>query len=130
MAWINIKPENTGGGRQPKEAAAKIANEMALSLRDTSTGAGMPGAMSDADRLYLQSMIPSYQNSAQGRKQMITDAVAIEQRNQQVAKLARQYVKENGQLDNGFYDKLSEFSAANPLFKAIERPSLDSFRRK
>lgn len=112
-----------------KEASAKIANEMALSLRDTSTGAGMPGAMSDADRNYLQSMIPSYTNSAAGRKQMISDAVAIEQRNQQVAKLARDYVKKNGQLDNDFYTELSQFSSSNPLFKPLERPSLDSFRK-
>lgn len=100
-----------------KEAAARIANEMALSLRDTSSGGGMPGAMSDADREYLKSMVPSYSNSADGRQQMIRDAVAIEQRNQQVAKMARQYVKQTGRLDNGFFDQLSEWSNQNPLFK-------------
>jgi hypothetical protein len=41
-----------------KQAAEALSKEMALDLRSTASGSGMPGAMSDADREYLKSMTP------------------------------------------------------------------------
>ena len=100
-----------------KEAAAAFANQAALELRNPSGGAGMPGAMSDADRNFLASMTPSSMQSAAGRKMVIDSYIAIQQRNQQVADFARKYEAKYGKLDNGFFDQLSAWSAANPLFK-------------
>jgi hypothetical protein len=101
-----------------KEAAASIANQAALELRSPAGGAGMPGAMSDADRNFLVSMTPNMAQSAQGRKQIIDSYVAVQQRNQQVAQFARNYEKKYGRLDNGFFDQLSAWSNSNPLFGA------------
>ena len=99
-----------------KEAAAALGNEMALQLRNPANGAGMPGAMSDADRNFLISLIPNASQSAQGRKQLIDAAVSVERRKQQVAQFARNYEKKNGKLDNDFFDQMQAWSNENPLF--------------
>ena len=99
-----------------KEAAQAMSQQMALELRNPAGGAGMPGAMSDADRQFLQQMTPSIANSAKGRTQMIDAAVKVETRNQQVSQFARNYEKKYGKLDQGFFDQLSAWSRDNPLF--------------
>lgn len=100
-----------------KEAAAALGNEMALELRNPANGAGMPGAMSDADRNYLVSMIPNASQSAEGRKQLLAAKIAVEQRKVQTATFARNYEKKYGRLDNGFFEQMSAWSTQNPLFK-------------
>jgi hypothetical protein len=99
-----------------KLAAESLANEMALQLRNPSGGAGMPGALSDADRVYLQSMTPGLTKTPEGRKLISETMVTIAKRDQDVAKLARDYRKKNGGFDEGFYNELAAWSAANPLF--------------
>jgi hypothetical protein len=99
-----------------KQAAQALANEMALELRNPAGGAGMPGAMSDADREFLKSMTPGLGTSPEGRKQITETSIKIAKRDQQVAKLARDYRQKNGSIDEGFYNVLAEFSAKNPLF--------------
>lgn len=100
-----------------KEAAAALGNEMALELRNPANGAGMPGAMSDADRNYLVSMIPNASQSADGRKQLLEAKIAVEQRKVQTANFARNYEKKHGRLDNDFFEQMTVWSAQNPLFK-------------
>lgn len=99
-----------------KEAAVALTSEMALQLRNPSGGAGMPGAMSDADREFLQGMVPGIEKTPDGRKQIIETAKKMAQRDIEVARMAREYRKKNGNLNEGFYDELSRYSAANPLF--------------
>ena len=99
-----------------KQAAEALANEVALQLRNPSGGAGMPGAMSDKDREFLISMTPGLSKSPEGRKQITETGLALAKRDKDVARLAREYRKKNGQLDEGFYDELEKFSNANPLF--------------
>ncbi|MFN7121890.1 MAG: hypothetical protein ACK4NM_07645 [Hydrogenophaga sp.] len=109
---FNIDP-NVGN----KEAAQALASEIALELRNPSGGAGMPGAMSDKDREFLVSMVPGLATTPQGRKQMLETAQKLAQRDVQVSKIAREYRKRNGTIDEGFYDELARYSAENPLFK-------------
>lgn len=99
-----------------KEAAAALSNEIALTLRSPAGGAGMPGAMSDADREFLRSMTPQLGQTAEGRKLVVNAAVAIEQRNKDIATFARKYEQKHGMVDNGFYEQLSAWAEANPLF--------------
>jgi hypothetical protein len=99
-----------------KQAAESLSNEMALQLRNPSGGAGMPGALSDADRVYLQSMTPNLTKTPEGRKLISETMITLAKRDQDVAKLARDYRKKNGGFDEGFYDELAKWSAANPLF--------------
>lgn len=100
-----------------KEAAEALSKEVALDLRNTAEGAGMPGAMSDADREFLRSMTPQMASTAEGRKQIIESRVALWQRENQVAEMARKYVKKYGQLNEDFFSQLGVWSEAHPVFK-------------
>jgi len=106
----------------PKQALEALSNEIALGLRNPAGGAGMPGALSDKDREFLVSMTPGLSKTQEGNKLIIQTARNLAKREQEVAKLAREYRKKNGSLDEGFYDDLADFSAANPLFGARGTP--------
>jgi hypothetical protein len=101
---------------QNKEAAQALSSEIALQLRNPSGGAGMPGAMSDADRQFLANMVPGLATTPEGRKLMIETATKLAQRDKEVAAMARKYRQKKGNIDEGFYDELAQFSSAKPLF--------------
>lgn len=104
----------------PVEAARALSNEMALQLRNPAGGAGMPGAMSDADRVFLQSMVPGIETTPQGRKLVIQTRKQLNQRSRDVARMATDYRKQNGALDEGFTEKLQQYSDSNPVFHAVK----------
>lgn len=99
-----------------KQASQALSNEIALSLRNPSGGAGMPGALSDRDREFLVAMTPALSNTPEGNRLLIDTAKKLAGRDQQVAKLARDYRARKGSMDPGFYEELQKFSDANPLF--------------
>jgi hypothetical protein len=110
---LGFKVDNVGDG----DLAQSISRQMALQLRDPSQGAGMPGAMSDADREYLMSMVPSLSKTPQGNAQLIDMMIKMQQRNQDVAQMARTYMAgNNGRLDYKFFGNLADWTKANPLF--------------
>ena len=111
---LGIKIDPNLGSAQ---AAQALSNELALQMRNPSGGAGMPGAMSDADRNFLSATVPGLAKTPGGNRQLIETAKRLAQRDQQVAQMARDYRKQNGHLDEGFYQQLQQFSEANPLFK-------------
>ncbi len=100
-----------------KEAAQALSGEIALELRNPSGGAGMPGAMSDADRQFLVNMVPGLATTPEGRKLMLETAQKLAKRDMEVARIAREYRKRKGSIDEGFYDELARYSEANPLFQ-------------
>lgn len=99
-----------------KQAAEALSNSIALELRSTSEGGGMPGAMSDADREYLKAMVPNIGKTPEANKLMIEAATKIAQRQQEVARLARDYRTRHGHIDEGFYNDLQTYSDSHPLF--------------
>lgn len=105
-----------GDNLGPEETARALGNQLALQMRSPSGGAGMPGAMSDKDREFLVASVPGLSKTPEGNRRLIDYMMRIEERNIQVAQLAQAYADENGQIDNGFYKQLSEWSAANPMF--------------
>lgn len=113
---------NVGENIGNLEAAQALSGEIALELRNPSGGAGMPGAMSDADRQFLQNMVPGLETTPQGRAFMLDTAKRLAQRDIKVAQMARDYRKRNGSLDEGFYDELARYSEANPLFTGLNTP--------
>jgi hypothetical protein len=100
-----------------KEAAEALTNEVALELRSTAGGAGMPGAMSDADREFLKSMTPQMSQTAEGRKSIIESRVKVMERENRVASMARAYRQKYGKLDEAFFSQLQEWSNRNEIFK-------------
>lgn len=99
-----------------KQAALTIASSLALQNRNPSGGAGMPGAMSDADRKFLTQMTPGLGQTPEGRRLIIETATKLAQRDMEVAALARDYKKRTGQFDEYFYDELKKWSDTHPLF--------------
>ncbi len=98
------------------QAATAAANEFALELRNPSGGAGMPGAMSDSDRSYLQSLVAGVGKDPGANKQIIEAMTKVAERERDVARIAREYKKKKGSFDEGFFDELDKFSKENPLF--------------
>lgn len=103
-----------------QQAAQALSSEIALGLRNPAGGAGMPGALSDKDREFLQNMVPNLAKTPEGNKMLLDTAKKLAQREKDVAKLARTYRQKTGRFDEGFYEVLSEYSAKNPLFPQAE----------
>ena len=93
------------------DAAGRISTQMALSLKDE-----LPGPMSDSDRRFLQEIPPNIGDTAQGRKLLVELMVAKEERKIEIAELARDYAREKGRLDDGWYNMLARYNAQNPVF--------------
>ncbi len=95
-----------------------ISNKLALSVRSPGgESGGMPGAMSDADREFLRSTVPSLGKLPGGNRQMIDIARKVGQRSIDIHKMAVKYAREHeGQLDPGFEEQVNEFADQNPLF--------------
>lgn len=105
----------------PAQAAQALSREMALQLRNPSGGAGMPGALSDSDRNFLESMVPSLETTPEGRKLMLDYQIRLSQRERDVARMAADYKRRNnGNFDEGFFQELGKWSDENPMFKASD----------
>ena len=101
------------------QASAALSNEIALQLRNPQGGAGMPGALSDRDREFLVSMTANSANDPRAIPMMLDARIAMEKRAQEVGRMARQYRQRNGQLDEGFYEQLRNYSEEHPLFAGV-----------
>lgn len=102
-----------------QQAAQALSNEIALSLRNPAGGAGMPGALSDRDREFLQNMVPNLGKTPEGNKLIIETMKRLTKREAEVAKLAREYRQKTGRFDDGFYDVLSQKFGGQDLFGDI-----------
>lgn len=105
------------------EAMRAIGNQFALELRNPAGGAGMPGALSDKDREFLQASVPGLEQSREGNAKIIDYMKRVAQRSIDVERLRQDYVKENGRLNEGFYRKLSDYADKNPLFPEASQAS-------
>jgi len=112
---------DVGDNLGPEETARALGNQLALQMRNPSSGAGMPGAMSDKDREFLVASVPGLSKTPEGNRQLVNFMTQIEQRNIQVAQRAQEYADRNGQIDNGFYKELSAWSEQNPLFPEADQ---------
>lgn len=119
---INIDPN-----LPQKEAVAALSNEMALKAKNSGGENMMPGAMSDPDRRFLVEMVPGLSNTKGGNKIIIETLKRKAKRDQQVAKMAREYIGKNKTLD-GFSDELSAWSEKNPLFSDLMAQSGGGFK--
>ena len=119
-AWAKSFGFNVGANVGNTQAAKAVLNGMALELRNPSGGAGMPGAMSDADREYLKSMVAGIDKDPAANQKILDGMSKLAQRDQEIATLARQYKAQKGGFDDGFYDQLAAYSKANPLFPSAK----------
>lgn len=110
-------------GVGPAQALDSLSNQMALQLRNTGEGAGMPGALSDKDRQFLVAMTPGLSKTPEGNKLIIETMRRLAQRKIEVARFAQEYESKHGRLDSGFELALSEYVNSRPLFGDMEMPS-------
>jgi hypothetical protein len=79
-------------------------------------GGSLGTAISNADRDFIQQTAPNLTNTRDGNLAMIELGKAMAQRQQSVAKMAREYAAKNGgRLDGGFDDQMVQWADANPL---------------
>jgi hypothetical protein len=111
----------------PKEAAIALAVQMATGMREPGTG-----AFTDADFNNFLKTVPDLSKSAEGRKQIMTTMRAATNRDLEVAKFSRDYAKKNnGVLDDNFFDAVADFYAKNPVVNIPMPPTNargDSFK--
>lgn len=93
-----------------KEAAEALSREIAGGFRQPGSG---PMTDKDFENFLLQ--VPSLSKSAQGRKQITATMRAALNRDIELSRRAREYVRRNGQLDNGYLDDAAQFIAENPV---------------
>lgn len=94
-----------------KQAAEALAREMAGTLRQPGTG-----PMTDKDFDNFLKQVPSLSKTAEGRKEIMSTLRAAIQRDQVAAQFAREYArKNNGTIDDNFFDAMAGFYAQNPV---------------
>lgn len=109
---MDTDPEKVSGG----ELIRAVQNRMALTMRSPDGGMGMPGALSDRDIKFLKDSQIGIDRSPEGNRRMLEAFRAMEGRKIDIARLADEYVAENGRLDSGFNRTVREWAESNPLF--------------
>lgn len=104
------------------ELLSAVTNRMALMMRNPDSGMGMPGAVSDRDLRFLTDAQIGIDRSPEGNRRMLAAFRAIEQRKIDIARLADQYIQQNGRLDTGFNQMVRDFAEANPMFGERGQP--------
>lgn len=107
------------GNPGPGEAGQALAREFALQMRNPAGGAGMPGQLSDSDRVFLESMTGGLSMTKPGRDLLFETRRRMNARTQEIAKMARVYQKDHGAIDAGFEDEIQKYADAHPLFKDL-----------
>ncbi|WP_298967760.1 LPD23 domain-containing protein [uncultured Methylobacterium sp.] len=94
-----------------------LSNKVVLDGLGGSLGGSLGPGISNTDRDYISRTAPTLVQSEQGNRDLIGIARSLAQRQQAVAKLAREYAgSHGGRLDAGFDQALEDFAAQNPIF--------------
>jgi hypothetical protein len=96
------------------EAATAITNQLALAARDTANGQGMPGAMSDADRVFLVNINAGIHRTPAGNKLMIQIGRDIAQYQMRANMEAQRFINAN-RTNAGLQEHMTQWMAANPM---------------
>lgn len=113
-----LKQAGVSGGFLPEGAASSNELFQKISQKSVVDNLGSLGAgVSNADRQFIQGTVPNIANTPEGNRQIISYGKKVEQRKQEVAKLAREYARKNGgRIDAGFDEQIAQWAEKNPLF--------------
>jgi len=113
-----VKKMGVALGLTPEQAAASGENFNALAQKAAldAMGGSLGTGFSNADRDFIVGQVANMGNTKEGNLQLIRIHRKIAQRKVEMAKMARQYEAEHGQLDGGFYEQFAQYAEANPLF--------------
>lgn len=111
-------PANAG----PAETINAISNRLAMEARNPAGGAGMPGAMSDADRNFLKDTVPNLGDTPQGIAMKIDIAQKGAARKAEMAEAWNAYPDQTQAGWSKFKQDWKKYTDANPLFDATAVP--------
>lgn len=111
-------------GGDPKAAAsmeefAGLANKTVIASMGGSLGTGF----SNADRDFVVQTVPDLAATPQGNAQRIDVLRRINNRKIELAKMADQYVQDNGHLDAAFNQIIKQYGEDHPLFADLAKGS-------
>jgi hypothetical protein len=111
-------PANAG----PAETINAISNRLAMEARNPAGGAGMPGAMSDADRAFLSQTVPNLGDSPQGMAMKVDIAAKAAARKAEMSAAWNAYPDQTQAGWSKFKQDWKKYTDANPLFGASAAP--------
>jgi hypothetical protein len=97
-------------------ASAETFNALASRAVLDSIGGSLGAQISNSDRDFIERQAINLGASPEGNRAIVAVHRRLAQRQIDVAKMAREYERENGALDAGFNDMMAEFAEKNPLF--------------
>lgn len=101
-------------GVTASEALASLGNQLALKMRSTAGGEGMPGSLSNQDREFLVSMVPGLGKTREGNRAIVEIMHRAEEYKAKVNGEAIKYI--NARKSNlGLADYMSEYMKRNPM---------------
>lgn len=115
---INLESMGIRDDTGAAQAAMALSNQLALTMRNPSSGAGMPGALSDSDRGFLSAMVPSIEGTPEGRVLMVDWAKRLYQHQIELTRVANAFMQSPQASTNprGLQIALQSYSDANPVF--------------
>ena len=105
-------------GIADQELFGALTKKMALNMRSTADGAGMPGSMSDSDRGYLNDMVAGLSKTEGGNAIMLKVMEAQLRRDMKLGEMADEWMDKNGTY-KGFRQEAQAYSDANPMFESL-----------
>jgi hypothetical protein len=124
-------PNKDWKGVAEPAAASALMNQFALKLRNPGQGAGMPGSLSDSDRVFLTSMAPRMTNLPASNALIMDWTEKLARRNIDIERLRESYVnsdtdyygnpKKRGLIDSGFEAAVNDFAMHHPLVTPEEK---------
>jgi hypothetical protein len=112
-------PANAG----PAEVINAVSNKLAMEARNPAGGAGMPGAMSDADRNFLSQTVPNLGDTPQGIAMKIDIAQKAAARKAEMSSAWNSYPNQTQEGWSKFKQEWKKYTDANPLFDATKQPA-------
>lgn len=107
-------------GVADSEVMNSLSNQLALALRSTAGGEGMPGALSDADRKFLQSSVPGLTNTRQGNQAMVYMMRKAEDYKVKANTEAMNYIAQQ-RTNVGLPEYMTKWMRSNPMFTEDDR---------
>ncbi len=102
------------------ERFQSLSNQAALRVRSPDGGLGMPGALSDGDRKFLQSIVPNLSTSAAGNQLIAQAETLLAKRALEIQNFMNVYIQEHGSLDDQFVSTVTDWAEKNPLFEQLQ----------
>lgn len=102
----------------------KLGNELALRLRNPSSGLGLTGSTSNRDLQFLINSVPGLQRSEEGNRKMIEYSLRLNKMKRGIADEQRRIISENGGVPTDIDSRLLEFANNYEFFSGAERQEL------